>query len=157
MVEVECEVCHKKFMAYPAAKRRYCSKKCCYAARTGDKSYLWKGGVKYDTYKRVYVGGNKYVPEHRYIMEQHLGRKLGKDEIVHHINGDKSDNRIENLKVLSKQAHSHYHNYKGGKYKLICKFCKKPFDCPKKEQRFCSRSCAIRQQMSTSKKSTAKK
>lgn len=43
--------------------------------------------------------------EHRYIMEIYLGRKLTKDEVVHHINGLGTDNRIENLTVMSKVDH----------------------------------------------------
>ena len=47
--------------------------------------------------------------KYRYIMEQHLGRKLIKSECVHHINFDHFDNRIENLQVMNVKAHYAMH------------------------------------------------
>jgi hypothetical protein len=65
-----------------------------------------------------YITTNGYVTirvnrratyEHRHVMEQHLGRKLRRDEHVHHKNHDPSDNRLENLEVLSKAEHHRLH------------------------------------------------
>ena len=50
-----------------------------------------------------------YVFEHVRIMELHLGRRMRPGETVHHKNHDKQDNRLENLIVIQRGAHSRYH------------------------------------------------
>jgi hypothetical protein len=49
---------------------------------------------------------NKRIDEHRMIMQEHLNRELTCNEIVHHLNGNKKDNRLENLQLMQRSEHS---------------------------------------------------
>ena len=88
---------------------------------TGIDNHMWKGGnyINYQGYMVVKVDEphpyayRGYVREHRLIVEEHLGRILESEEIVHHINHDKLDNRIENLCVLTRSEHAIEHFPKG--------------------------------------------
>jgi hypothetical protein len=53
---------------------------------------------------------NGDVLEHRHVMSQVVGRMLTSKEHVHHINGDRTDNRIENLELLGHSEHAHLHS-----------------------------------------------
>jgi len=101
-----CQECSHEFLTNPAylARRptscKYCSRDCLYKGlRRNPTRSLGKDGYIIVRQKR----------EHRSIMEAHLKRNLSRSEYVHHINGNKSDNRIENLTVLTASEHAKLH------------------------------------------------
>ena len=95
---------------------------------------------------------NGYVLLHRIIMENFVGRLLTKDEVVHHVDKNKHNNDISNLRIMSKGKHVSMHqhdNYPNGKTKieLECENCHMKFERelrnykPSNLHYFCSRSC----------------
>lgn len=118
-----CAQCGREFKPRRASSR-YCSRPCAWANNGGHnrKNESWWTNSKGYIEGRVTIAGKKVrVKQHRYIAEQILGRALLPNEDVHHKNGIKTDNRPENLEVLSHGQHSKEHNltrqYKRG-YKL---------------------------------------
>lgn len=82
----------------------------------GENHPMWRGGRIVDRYIRVLAPGDPevdakgYVYEHRLVARELVGgRVLRADEHVHHINGDRHDNRVENLQILSSEEHSRLH------------------------------------------------
>ena len=104
-----------------------------------------------------FSGKQGYIAEHRLVMEKSIGRFLERGEVVHHINHDKKDNRIENLELFSSpgQHTKHAHPEVGKKGGMIrgeqvlaqrkrvqCKQCGKEFRLPPSQNKlFCGRKC----------------
>ncbi len=124
---LSCSICGKeRWVMYHKVKgyRHNCSQ--CANKETGKKrigcnSEKWKGGRFIDSqgYVKIWVspqddyypmaGKDKYILEHRLIMAKYLGRFLTRKEIIHHKNGIKTDNRIENLELLpNSKSHMRY-------------------------------------------------
>ena len=74
-----------------------------------------------------------YVYEHRIVMENHLGRLLEKDEIVHHKDGNGKNNKIENLELMKQSEHARQHGIERGIVMCLlkCPECQEDFDKPK--------------------------
>ena len=135
MIYKNCEKCGKVFTTYPSIIRRnrgkYCSKQCSSVTlfrkgvtasvstqfKKGQKAHNFNGytyqksrrdGKKYKLlYMPYHPNATKkgYIREHRYVMEQKLGRYLLKKEIVHHIDGDTLNNSKNDLEVMRKIEH----------------------------------------------------
>ena len=92
----------------------------------------WKGGRRFNSYGYIlihspdhpYRNNDNCVLEHRLIMERKIGRYLTSKDHVHHINGNITDNRVENLELMTRSQHIGFHSkkrYPKYKNKLIGK------------------------------------
>ena len=80
--------------------------------RFGKDNHFYRGGGRKKTdggYIKVLING-RWRFEHRVVMECKLGRALTSDEVVHHINEVKEDNRPENLEIMTPAAHTKHHH-----------------------------------------------
>jgi len=117
--QLKCVVCDKMFLQTRLNNTMYCNHLCKKLAASRKFKGLPINGPKKHIKGSGYITSNGYkiisknhpnasvrgqILEHKLIMSNHLGRPLGEKETVHHKNGIRNDNRIENLELWS---HSH--------------------------------------------------
>ena len=114
-VTLICPHCGNSFALAPAVaeRRKYCSRQC---ANSGANNRRWSGGrwIGSDGYVLITVPGRGRIKEHRYVMEQMIGSPLPAGSVVHHRNGVITDNRPENLELMSNSEHVRLHRLAGG-------------------------------------------
>ena len=120
--KIQQKLCLKCQKELSKKQTKFCSLSCnaSYhnAKKRGRDARNWRNGrsVNSEGYVRIHMPGHPnacdgYVYEHRYVMELKIGRLLTSEEIVHHLNGIKDDNRIENLALFDNQSnHCRTHN-----------------------------------------------
>ncbi len=110
------------YKPYLSKKARENSRK----AHKGRRSWNWKGGRIKDKWGYIQIWMPEhpnakmagYIHEHRLVMSNHLGRPLTSKEFIHHKNGIRDDNRLENLELLTHNVH---------RGKVECPYCKQEF------------------------------
>jgi len=103
-------------------------------------------------YPRVRLSDGRIIREHRWVMEQHLRRRLRTDEHVHHDDEVPTNNELSNLKLTTRSEHTRLHSKPAPQTKLTCPKCGDGFSRPTRDVRyrrkhgqkeiFCSRSCS---------------
>ena len=116
-----CLECNKKFLisrfSNEQRKRKFCSRNCSFnwhkKSFEGAKSTC-NGYIVIKVSTHPLANNRGYVYEHRLNMEKKLGRYLTRNEVVHHINGVKTDNRTENLEIFNSTGeHTTFHLLRG--------------------------------------------
>lgn len=136
MIKYNCSRCNTEFEDYESNHRQYCSLHCAAKSRTvwnkglktgrlsaetkqkmmGRKN-SWKGGrINRAGYVAIFQPNHPkassigYVREHILVMEKHIGRYMANGEVIHHLDGIKDNNKIENLHLFGTQGeHMDYH------------------------------------------------
>lgn len=149
---LRCNFCNKEFVitgkAFNLGYGTYCSTSC--ANKGCRRGYSGKAKIKggYVGLTRYDANGQRsYYPEHRYIIEQIIGRKLLKNEHVHHIDKNRSNNNINNLLLLSASEHQKIHHRKTSLSVQCCNcgkiIIKNLYVLSKFKNVYCSKHCYI--------------
>lgn len=140
----KCKYCHKILehklweinSRMRTINRQFCNLTCANRSRPVNP--------KTTRYRYLKING-KRIAEHRFIMQEHLGRELKAGELVHHINHNKLDNRIENLQLVTSAEHGLAHTkHPITKQCVICQTIFTPHKTKRARNQTCSKTCRYR-------------
>ena len=139
-----CEQCKQPFAKRPKeAYWQYEARRCCSKRCTGLLLNPRKGAEEFaGRYRKIKTPDGRHMLEHRYVMEQVLGRRLKRSEQVHHRNHDRLDNRPENLELVTSKQHGLRHTRHAlTKVCVICQATFTPHKTKRARQQTCSPAC----------------
>ena len=119
MTPTTCAECGAMIERLPSQikERNFCDRRCLGRYRSkhyvGDRAANWRGGIRYDRDRvMVYAPDNPmanahgYVYRYRIVAAELIGRPLAPEEIVHHLDGDETNDDPENLTVITQSEHA---------------------------------------------------
>ena len=151
-MKIKCSNCNETINRKPSylakTKEPACSRVCASSIQSRrvsanqlrEKNPYWKGGIRQrNGYiqilkpEHLFCDKKGYVFEHRLVVEKNIGRYLKKDEVIHHEDGNKKNNKINNLKIMKQGEHfsAHLKTYWKDKIKNTKNYFKKCIVCKK--------------------------
>lgn len=120
-IKIVCGTCDKKFIDFSCNGRKFCSQKCYWLNSGGS----YKATTGYIKVNKTVSGKKKVEFEHRLVYEKYFG-KIPKGKVIDHIDGNRTNNKIENLRLVTPKENGRFASkwfYVGKEWWKPCKKC----------------------------------
>lgn len=112
-IRVECAQCQRSLVVsigrLVKKKNSFCSVPCQKTFFKTNPPRKAEGFWYENGYRVLWLGNGRFKKEHIHVMERKIGRPLRRDEVVHHVNRVRDDNRLENLQLMTRSEHTSIH------------------------------------------------